>query len=1211
MKIHKTTFTFFFLFFSILQAHEADPIINDNKKKYEINIPLDKNLLQEFIREPDDKSYEYYDRCYEPTNFKIIDLAMVLEYVWVGDDDLGFFNVWDQYDCQFHVVRVNYEITCSNNRLTYAGTEYLISDVRIEENEYDFDGRGVKMKNQGYTIWENVPIDYLNANGTITRDVKYGEWSHYTIAKLDTSKIINKWIGQKVSYPEHKYIGVPGKLPRPVLFIHGLNDTYDVWGVKPIYDKNKFSDNDKFIKGEVSKYEKGSLPDMLARSNNLYTESNDSAEYSINNNGIYFFQSPRRKEKSNDEYWIYAEPQWKENKDNSQSYALYIRITEVMDDFYGRLGISWRDSASAKYQIDLVGHSQGGLVIREMLRGLPNDPSDANAANHINKIITVNTPHYGSALATPDGNEILENGYDGLALMINNIKTKQKYELLTADVENSALEGIAGFAGGFYDGWKLIDPDYQDGDNEFLTAFEYIGAFIMGILGSVPSSIYGSDIEVTMKGPYLGAYDFDIEIKQLFSDKSLPTIKNIDLLKDSREDIIRRREDGKHLYKNSDFMSNLNNGDKIFPHLPNGNKAILLPMYSDSSNKILRDVFYSMAINASRLCAEQKLGTEGCLGVTSAIGKMVKKYSYNLLSVSDADISDNLWEALVNVQETWLKGSDGFVEVNSQKFFETKDVKPFSDPEYENYFLEPRTYAIHNALAPDEPVLHGKAFGNDGAARQGLDLLCALSPACDNAFAAAQATQGSGSSVLILSKKASNNGFNESFLEVSGDFSLAPIYISEGIQAFSLSLNGETILNAKYEPAKGSSITVKNGETVQTELVLDSTVASQPSISRRGDSVFVYFTNYSGKPFRRDYFLPGLSANLVATVIAESGAAMSPVIIGKATATNPETQKPPTPPPGHRLAPVTLAILHREARGEHESNTSRPRFLVYNATKDTLEFSRIAYYFTADPARIPKIEVDYPYIPVSLENLGGDKWRFVLDAGIQKIAPRSFYPSADGWQTRLHYSDWFEYEHLNDWSADYSIGLAKFNSKIVIYDRNGKIIWGNEPPEFEGKDNDIIPMPKGIVTWQDDAPWEMNIFKPRVTVENRGSIAFSNYHAQLWFSIPQGKNISIPSPDDWYTPESQPSVSNVGGRVWKLDLYFDKHILYPGASVSEGNIGLHLTDWSGFDKTVCGIALKDNEGNILFGREPSVEECESYGEQNLLQFAIHSRRFEK
>ena len=45
-------------------------------------------------------------------------------------------------------------------------------------------------------------------------------------------------------------------------------------------------------------------------------------------------------------------------------------------------------------------------------------------------------------------------------------------------------------------------------------------------------------------------------------------------------------------------------------------------------------------------------------------------------------------------------------------------------------------------------------------------------------------------------------------------------------------------------------------------------------------------------------------------------------------------------------------------------------------------------------------------------------------------------------------------------------------------------------------------------------------------------------------------------------------------------------------SVSEGNIGLHLTDWSTFDKTVCAIVLRAEDGTVLSGKEPTVAECE-------------------
>ena len=37
-----------------------------------------------------------------------------------------------------------------------------------------------------------------------------------------------------------------------------------------------------------------------------------------------------------------------------------------------------------------------------------------------------------------------------------------------------------------------------------------------------------------------------------------------------------------------------------------------------------------------------------------------------------------------------------------------------------------------------------------------------------------------------------------------------------------------------------------------------------------------------------------------------------------------------------------------------------------------------------------------------------------------------------------------------------------------------------------------------------------------------------------------------------------------------------------------------------FDKTVCGIALLDSDGNVIYGQIPSVEKCESYDGPNLI-----------
>ena len=62
-----------------------------------------------------------------------------------------------------------------------------------------------------------------------------------------------------------------------------------------------------------------------------------------------------------------------------------------------------------------------------------------------------------------------------------------------------------------------------------------------------------------------------------------------------------------------------------------------------------------------------------------------------------------------------------------------------------------------------------------------------------------------------------------------------------------------------------------------------------------------------------------------------------------------------------------------------------------------------------------------------------------------------------------------------------------------------------------------------------------------------------------------------------------------------------KKIYYPEESIVEGNIGIRLDDWSAFDKTVCGIALIDLEGNVIYGKIPTVSECQSYDPPGLLE----------
>jgi hypothetical protein len=124
-------------------------------------------------------------------------------------------------------------------------------------------------------------------------------------------------------------------------------------------------------------------------------------------NGIYFFNAKGGCHASSHDFvgadcdaldeW--ANPRWDTSfASYGQPNQLLDKMVRSLDDFYGKG--KWHDDPNAV--IDIVAHSQGGLITRIAIdKSRSRDGS--NPVNHINRIITINTPHRGSALATsPD-----------------------------------------------------------------------------------------------------------------------------------------------------------------------------------------------------------------------------------------------------------------------------------------------------------------------------------------------------------------------------------------------------------------------------------------------------------------------------------------------------------------------------------------------------------------------------------------------------------------------------------------------------------------------------------------------------------------------------------------------------------------------------------------------------------------------------------------
>ena len=916
--------------------------------------------------------------------------------------------------------------------------------------------------------------------------------------------------------------------------------------------------NDDFQKGLVKKYSSGSAPDIIVRNQNIYITDDN-----INRDGLYFFQAPGKI--NNEKRWEEASLNWDDaDTQNSQSRKLYQKLKEILDNFFEGTEINWRETPEVT--VDIVAHSQGGLVVREMLRGLRTEGASSgpeNPANHIGRLITVDTPHLGAATAAENSKSESFVKHPGLGKIVDDLNKPQDHDL--ANIK--------------------VSLDYTD----WLTDLGL--ATVNPLLGWVATTaIVTSDYEVNVKGPYLGPYTVSLNVNPLGPGSFDVDIMEIDTLADLREQANYTRNIGKHLYSESKLMQSLNYGTdgESYPKKPNGNNLEIVPLYSGDTKAVVSAALESIDENLKISCPEldnndSKVACVSLESYLESISGYFEKFAYNTMDVDDIDLDKDLLSILNSLVNDWLANSDLIVESNSQKYESEKlGISSKLIPELKT----PRKFELHDALVPWETVTHLDLKIGDMAAsaRQGLDIACALHLYCNEMLA-----KKAGIELIYL---------DDGSVDLSGNFDLSPLYLAVGKQGSRVS-DGSNYLEAVYEHGVGSYVNYTNAEgNLQHDVLLSSDFATNPRLQRKGSVITVSFDNQSGKTFSKDYSMPKMSSQTTFSIIADDGAMLPKVVVGKGVASNPSSQIAPVSPTAWKKN-RDVFVMHREARGDYEPNTSRPRILVANSTDKDIRGFKVAYYFTADPARNPMVEVDYPKIPVTLENLGGDQWRFILDATDSVLRSKSVFPSLDGWQIRLHYNNWADFNHLDDWSADYNIGYPKNNKKIVVYDASGRILWGQEPSVYKSEDDGVIASPKGILSWSDSAPWEINAFKPQVTIKNTGTIALKDYHAKLWFRVPEEKSLYIPA-DDWYTPVSKPGLKNIGENVWELDMHFDTYMLYPKESVIEGNIGLHLTDWSSFDKLVCGIALLDSEGNVIFGKTPSVAECKAYDSPNLL-----------
>lgn len=213
-----------------------------------------------------------------------------------------------------------------------------------------------------------------------------------------------------------------GSLPTPVLMVHGINANMSTWGAYGIGETlvNSITDSCEnslggFVKTCVKNGPRinpcesvqyigpGGANDIANKyglSKQLVYNTQYTSEWitvvnvrtttytvntieGLNHNGLEFYNSCG----DGDLYpWASIE--------GNQTEWLYDRMERVLFEYYGD---SWQTDASKR--IKLVAHSQGGIVIRNAIAKYRYEGL-GNPLNHIESIVTLNTPHLGTALVT-------------------------------------------------------------------------------------------------------------------------------------------------------------------------------------------------------------------------------------------------------------------------------------------------------------------------------------------------------------------------------------------------------------------------------------------------------------------------------------------------------------------------------------------------------------------------------------------------------------------------------------------------------------------------------------------------------------------------------------------------------------------------------------------------------------------------------------------
>jgi hypothetical protein len=1040
----------------------------------------------------------------------------------------NYFKYYDNH-------RIQYGIVCDNG-IEYAG-EY-------EWSAYSH--RCTRYVNHNCShpedVWEEYDV------GNYGSDKFASEWTFNGERLEYPGTILDQWAGRKVGTVE--YFGGTNKLAVPVILIAGLGFDYTVWGVEAAGEVG----SEEWLAGRVLNYHPGSLPDLLSSSYNL------SKGADINENGIFF---------------INIDPSTDLTSAHTQS-IVQNRLTEIFTQY-----LDFPAHIPTNFQVDIVCHSTACLAVRELIEQMNTVPPDPifgiHPVNHIRKILTVNAPHLGTGLGKPAAELGNHSEYTGLPGLMGQVEQENTETVMDFTIELDYSE--------FY--WDLCTEQNHD-----------IVCVFGGILGWTIPQLIDTGSEIAQFLGFNGVNTFSFSIHGgLFGPHYLDflNIKVSDDLTGIREVMANMRTRAQHEHQNWFTPTRLL---QDFPKRPDGSYIELFPFYSEHANDIEIELVQRIAGKSfDQLCIGNS--DPGCYDLQrlakSKLHKEVKNF-FTDNSVDHTSVTFKPWldELLSELRTGWLANSDALVERGSQTWGITlppqdEDGNPITQIHI------PQTYTNHYADYPEghagRPVLHAPLaktlvpqaasipqdlrFAQNGATLMGMDLFCALDPACATLTQAGRNPIYMGPAIqtlmpIPLEHLLTHSPLWTQVVDLLNDFTVTPIVSGANVGIAIQNEAGENQFVVGYSPQEGTYVwQATDAGAIHT--VLPPETRPQFQIKKQANQVHVQAVTQTGAITE----IPVFQHNTAALKLAVFGTDLHthPArLLGTGTPVEPQIALPPS-------GTVTVYAMER---GTQEPNISRPHLRVGNLGDVSIGPFTMDYYFTADPSRNPQAVVDAPQnIVMHTEHIVGHLWRVRI--AVPQIPAHSSWPVNSTIQLRLHYGDWSQWTTADDYSVGNTL-MPVETEMVVLRDAFNRIAWGEEPQlRNYTPSSHSTPEPLALeLSFIDGGIHENNVIRPRISIRNEDT--------QI---LPQGYRIvlvlpamgdEIPRLTQWYDPQFTGSAAKLNDHirfVWSA-----QHSLHPGQQASLAEWGIHWPDWKMLDKSVLQSAqllVLDENGNVVYG----------------------------